>query len=241
MFIALHKKTLYRFAFVVSITLIITSLYITFIKEAITETRPVYLPSPPSAAIHQVYRHDNAISVTINYTGDENTLPYILDALTEPPIPVTLFLPLTLLNQVPLVKDSFTDLEQVDDVIEWGGLINRKKETAFTGLPSDVHFLRQLYATPEQMNETAASGLTTIGATLTLTEPHQPFNDQLQQVLKQNIRPGDIIAVDLDHDLVNGIDLIQSMSDYLTTEGFQIIPITQLLFEEEKLKIECID
>lgn len=108
-------------------------------------------------------------------------------------------------------------------------------------MPSDVHFLRQQYATPKQLKETAASGLTTIGASLTLTEPHQPFTEQLQQMLKQNIKPGDIIGIDLGHDLVNGTTLIQSMSDYLTTEGFQIIPLTQLLFEEEKLKIERID
>lgn len=241
MFITLHKKALYRFTFIVSIMLIISSLYISFIKEAITETSLVYLPSPPSAAIHHVYRHDKAISLTINYTGDGNNLPYILDVLTESHIPVTLFLPLTLLNQVRLAKDSLIDLEQVEDLIEWGGLINRKKETASIDVPTDIHFLRQLYVTPKQMKETSASGLTTIGASLTLTEPHQPFNQQLKQMMKQNIRPGDIIAIDLDHDLVNGTVLIQSISDYLKKEGFQIIPITQLLFEEEKLKIERID
>ena len=239
MFITLHKKTLYRFVFVISIMLMISSLSIAFIKEAMIETHSVYLPSPPPAAIHHIYRHDNAISLTINYTGDETTLPYILDALTKPSIPVTLFLPVTLLNQHMLTTDAALDSEQIDDLIEWGELINRKKETTFIEVPTNIHFLRQRYATTKQLKETAADGITTIGTSL--TEPHQPFNDQLKQTLNQNIRSGDIIAIDLNRDLVNGTLLIQSMSDYLMAEGYQIIPLSQLLFEEEKLKIERIN
>ena len=183
--------------------LMISSLSIAFIKEAMIETHPVYLLSSPPAAIHHVYRHDNAISLTINYTGDETTLPYILDALTKPSIPVTLFLPVTLLNQHMLTTDAALDSEQIDDLIEWGGLINRKKETTFIEVPTNIHFLRQRYVTTKQ----------------------------LKQTLNQNIRPGDIIAIDLNHDLVIGTLLIQSMSDYLMAEGYQIIPLSELLFE----------
>ena len=122
-------------------------------------TLSFYHSSPP-AAIHHVYRHDNAISLTINYTGDETTLPYILDALTKSSIPVTLFLPVTLLNQHMLTTDAALDSEQIDDLIEWGGLINRKKETTFIEVPTNIHFLRQRYATTKQ-----------------------PFNDQLKQTL----------------------------------------------------------
>ena len=130
-----------------------------------------------------------------------------------------------------LTTDATLDSEQIDDLIKWGGLINRKKETTFIEVPTNIHFLRQRYATTKQLKETAADGLTTIGTSLTLTEPHQPFNDQLKQTLNQNIRSGDIIAIDLNRDLVNGTLLIQSMSDYLMAEGYQIIALSQLLFE----------
>ncbi|WP_143103172.1 hypothetical protein [Halolactibacillus miurensis] len=236
----MHKKTLYRFTFIVSIMLIISSLYVTFIKEALSETRLVYLPSPPPAAIHHVHRYDKAISLTINYTGDKDSLPYLLDALKDSSVSVTLFLPLDLLKQISFDKATSDRSEELEDLFDWGGLINRKKETTIT-IPDGIHFLRQPYANSNHLKETAESGHTTIGASLTLTEPHQPFNEQLKQTLKQTIRPGDIIAIDLHQDLVNGTFLIQAIGDYLTTEGFQILPLTQLLFEEEKLKIERID
>lgn len=165
--------------------LMISSLSIAFIKEAMIETHPVYLPSSPPAAIHHIYRHDNAISLTINYTGDETTLSYILDALTKPAIPVTLFLPVTLLNQHILTTDAALDSEQIDDLIEWGGIINRKKETTFIEVPTNIHFFK---ATLRHDKTTKGNRRRRTHYHWRLTHTHRA-TPTIQRPTKTNIKP----------------------------------------------------
>lgn len=241
MFITLNRKSLYRFSFVICILLTISSLYILFIKEAFDYVTPAYLPSPPPAIIQHVKRHDNAISLTINYTGDSEALPYVLDVLNETSTPYTIFLPLELLMSSTSRFDTNNDHHATKKLYEWGGLINYKTDTLKTPIPEKIRFLRQLHANTDHLKRSSELKLTSVGATLTFAEPHHTFNNQIKQTLLNNVTPGDIIAIELNQNIVNGTLLTKAINNCLTEEGFNIIPLSQLLFEEEKLKIERIE
>lgn len=156
-------------------------------------------------------------------------------------MPLTIFLPLNYYNATTINELNETLNENDGSLFEWGGWIDYKQKTQVDKLPPEITLIRQRGATPEQLKQIATNGYTTIGAKLTLAEPHHLLTTDISKELLSHIRAGDIIAINIENNIASATELTLQVGQLLKGSGFNLIHVSQLLLEEDKLKIERIE